>query len=670
MLRSIRSKFIVCFLIISLVPLIGTLGVLYKLNSDLLLEEEKKNIQGIVSSTAERMDNQFLLYLHEISLAAKSDALQSSDMVLKKNMLLNVKSEDPEFYNTISFLDTKGIIQEDSNPAGEGSTIGGDRSDRDYFKAAMQGNTSVSSVMISKSTGKRIIVASAPVKAKSGESIGVISATIDYENFIKKYGEAFKQFGKSMHVVIVDNTNVVQYNSKDEDDFGKPAQESNVDNNLKALMAKSSNQPGISAYTDKENQKYLVGYAPVKLTNYNIYFSVTEESILASTTAAFQKMTLTSALIVTVFVLLAAILIANRIARPIVALSKAAERIADGDLLVEHIPVSSNDEVGKLTEGLNAVIDTLRATIFSVKHTSGLVAASSEQLLASAIESAGAFEQVAQSSDDIANGANLQVTEARSMLAAAASVDEEVKEIYNGALIVEKQEKGVQEKIEAGVASIMESSIHLNEMVQKVEETMRAVEALSLQSQSIGKIVVFIEEISQQTNMLALNAAIEAARAGEAGRGFAVVADEVRKLAEQTQKATQEISAFISKLSHDMSGVRKQMTESTQLVKNGEKSSQSVRECFQDISVSVNDVNVRMTNMISSTKEIAKSTAYLLDQSQQMVALAEKVSIDIANIAAANEEHAAMMEEINASADTLTKMAEEMDQKTAQFKAD
>jgi methyl-accepting chemotaxis protein len=153
------------------------------------------------------------------------------------------------------------------------------------------------------------------------------------------------------------------------------------------------------------------------------------------------------------------------------------------------------------------------------------------------------------------------------------------------------------EELSASVAEIQRQVQRSSEItakaVQEAGTSSAKVRELTEAAQKIGDIVRLINEIAGQTNLLALNATIEAARAGDAGKGFAVVANEVKSLANQTAKATEEISSQVAAIQ----GVTRESVTAIQ----------SVSETIGQVSEVVATINASVDQQNAATREIAQS---------------------------------------------------------------
>jgi len=140
--------------------------------------------------------------------------------------------------------------------------------------------------------------------------------------------------------------------------------------------------------------------------------------------------------------------------------------------------------------------------------------------------------------------------------------------------------------------------------VRQAEKTDARITALSNAATRVGNVVKLITDIAEQTNLLALNATIEAARAGEAGRGFAVVASEVKTLAEQTAKATGEISQQIS-------GIQNATQESVTAIRDISATIERLSEVASTIAAAVEEQG-------AATQEIARNVQQAAHGTQQV----------------------------------------------------
>jgi methyl-accepting chemotaxis protein len=357
-----------------------------------------------------------------------------------------------------------------------------------------------------------------------------------------------------------------------------------------------------------------------------------------------------------------ALVLGRGISRPMSEMCKAMRELAGGNFDVVLPGLGRRDELGEMAGAveefkMQAIAKAERDAATQDDQNKAAAAARRAELIRFADE----FEAAVGAIVSNVSASAVQLEQAAGTLTRTAETTQSLS----------SQVAGTSEEASSSMQSVAtateELSASVDEIGRRVRDSNKIAEAAVLQAQQtdgrigklsraaqeIGDVVKLITAIAEQTNLLALNATIEAARAGDAGRGFAVVASEVKSLANQTAKATDEISTHIagmqgatqesvaaikeiggtigqiSSIAAEIAGAVEQQSSATQEIA---RSVQSVAQGTQEAAANIMQVNRGATETGSASEEVLNSAKTLSSESTR---LREELDRFMANIRAA-----------------------------------
>ena len=341
------------------------------------------------------------------------------------------------------------------------------------------------------------------------------------------------------------------------------------------------------------------------------------------------------------------------VSRPLRSVVAAIGALAHGDLSVAVSGTERKDEIGLLSQALALLKEHM---IEADRIKAGQAAEhAARQKRTQVIESLTAdFDRAISGRLDGISGAATEMN--RTAQAMSANAEQANRQASNIAAAGDAASANVEtvasaaEELSSSIRDIgrqVEQSSRITKSASdEASRTNETVRGLADSSTKIGEVVNLIRDVASQTNLLALNATIEAARAGEAGKGFAVVAGEVKNLANQTGRATDEISAQIEAV----------QTATLEAVK-----------AIGGIVRRIEEIDQIAGAIAAAVEEQSAATAEIARNIRQAATGTKQVSANIGGVTQAAEETEAAAGHVLSSARSLSKEAADLREAVSKF---
>lgn len=659
--RSLR-RFILTIFIAAMVitqVVVGTL-ITWRV-SDVITEKEMSSVKNLSAQIGISIENYLSGYETLIRALAEQPAIKEiKNDASKEEDLLHILDSyikaNPDITAVYTVLEDRRVYMKP-----ERADLGDfDPREEDWYLKAKNTGTFVWVDPYYDSTiDEMVVTAIQPVYNASSQFVGVIAADINLKVLNRQTKDI--KIGEKGYPIVVDKNNIIITH----------ADESKIGTELVTTAIKDSivKKDTSLDYTYEENGILKTKYGSIYYMN-TIDWSVVSTFYMDEIQAETNEMILLLVIVSTLAIVGGFILIflfTLRFNKNIKKLMVSMQQLRTGDLR-SFSNVKSGDEIGVLSTHFDGTLVDLSKLVGNVVHVSSLLTTSAHGLAATSEEVSASADEITKTVEDIAVGAGDQAQDAEKSVFIARSLSDELNQLsdYTNDMVQSAIETSSAYTEGLGSVHILRErnseSITANNSIEEI------IRQLNERTTEIGVILNSISNISEQTNLLALNASIEAARAGEHGRGFSVVAEEIRKLAEQSAASTNQVRNIVTNIQSDSANSVERMGSLKAISQKQNEAVLQVIDAFEAIKRSYDVISKNIDQISHSVVKVNEDKEQIVESIENISAVSEETAAASQEVTSSMEQQSYAIEEVAKAAQQLNQISVQLSQEVEQFK--
>ncbi|MGG4490022.1 methyl-accepting chemotaxis protein [Metabacillus idriensis] len=362
------------------------------------------------------------------------------------------------------------------------------------------------------------------------------------------------------------------------------------------------------------------------------------------------------------------IVVIRSLTRPLAILRSTMRDVREGDLTKNIHVETSIPEINSLMKSFNQMMNQMQKMVGNIDKTTGDLSVTGEQLREATDDGIVHNSHLVEAIKIVRAGAVQTASSSDHSIHAFGRMRDELKVVFQDMEFLFSSATDMNQSANRGEKNVFQMIQTMNSFEQEFEKMTNTIRGVKEHSASIANVVMIIQTIAEQTKLLALNAAIEAARAGEAGNGFAVVAGEVKKLAEQSSKATGDITKSIESMENISSRASKEFEQMLANIHSHLDVAAQSRVSFDELMSEIDIVNRKLSGMKKQIQQLNASLPIMERSAESLASVSQETLASAEQMLAASEKQIVQMNRTHQIGQKITDLSRNLSSAAKEYK--